>query len=357
MKKNSKPMSYLEYFLRHLYIAAWLCFIYYTCLFLHIPDLTVNASKTIFFVGNQAIWIVLSIITPAKKRTKYNAFFNVVLGYTPYFLVTYSPVYKQFTNAFIIIAVILSAVHFAIVLFKKVKNKRNLKHIIKRRISFAFSGAKYIAGVLACVLLISAWCCTVFGVNLIQSDTTILKSANVENAEQWTIKNNIDTVKLLQEDEWSKLSVDEKMDVLSTIRNIEISYLGIPHEIYLTIKPTGNDVLGYYDHKEHTIVINRELISSDDAKKCLHTLCHEMHHAYQHNQIEAYNSVNERYKNMRMFASARIYEEEFENYISGEDDFWGYLLQDSEINANVYADSAVEDYFRKITIYLKSEAD
>lgn len=355
MNKKHKTMSYLEYFLRQVYVASWLCFIYYTVLFIHIPNLSVNASKAIFFIGNQVIWIVLSLITPAKIRSKYNSFFNVMLAYIPYFLLTYSPIYKKFTNAFIIIAVILSVMYFCTVLFKKVKHKQNFKRVIKRRTQFALNGVRSIAGVLACILLVSACFCSVFGINLIQSDVPILKSANVGGSEQWSIKNNLDTVKFLQESEWKNLSVSEKMDILAVVRNIEVQYLGIPHEVYVAIKTTNDGILGYYDHKEHTIVIDHELISSDDVKETLHTLCHEMYHAYQYNQIEAYKSVDEEYKNMLMFSNARAYEEEFQNYISGEDDFWGYILQDSEIMADKYAQEAVEDYYRKIEVYLNEE--
>lgn len=352
MKKNIRPMTYLEYFLKQVYVAVWLCLIYYNILFIHIPDLSVNASKAIYFIGNQVIWIVLSLITPAKRRSSYNAFFNVILAYIPYFCITYSPVYKKFINAFIITTLVLSVVYLAIVLSQKVKHKQNFKKVIKRRTQFALNGARGIAGVLACCLLASACFCTIFGINLIQSDAPMLESANAEDSEQWTIKNNIDTLKLLQEDEWKTLSVNEKMDVLSIVRNIEVQYLGLPHEVYIAIKNTDDSVLGYYDHKEHTIAINHELICSDDVKETLRTLCHEMYHAYQHNQIEAYKTVDERYRNMAMFSAARAYEKEFNNYISGEDDFWGYILQDSEIMADKYATTSVEDYYQKITEYL-----
>lgn len=355
MNKKLRPMTYLEYFLRHISVSAWLCFMYYTILFVGIPGLTVLVSKAVYFIGNQVVWLALSLVTPAKQRNKYNAFFNVALAYIPYFIITYSPVYKHFTNAFIIATVILSVLYSAAVLCKKIKQKQNAKRIIKRRTQFAFNGVRTIAGFLACILLGTFYLCSVFGIKLVKSDVPILKSANVEEAEQWTIKNNIETIKLLQEEDWRNLSVEEKMDVLSVVRNIEVSYLGLSYEVYLTVKPTDDIVLGYYDHKERTIVLSHELISSGKAKDCLHTLCHEMYHAYQNNQVEVYNTVDEQYKNMAMFAAARVYEEEFTDYISGEDDYFGYLLQDTERTADQYALEAVKDYYNKIDIYLNKE--
>ena len=351
MTERRKPMSYIEYFLRHLYIAAWLCFIYYGILFVSIPKLDVNISKAIFFAGNQIIWFVLSAFTPAKERNKYNAFFNVVLAYIPYFLITYLPVYTSFITPFIAVTVILSALYFAYILNKKIKNKRNFKRILINRTRFALKGVKVVAAVMACVLLLTTYLCTFFGVNLIKSDVPVLESANVDEAEQWTVKNNIDTVKLLQEKEWRKLTTDEKLEVLSVVRNIETAYLGLSYEIRLTVKPTNTNTLGYYDHKERTVVISHDLITSGKAEACLSTLCHEMRHAYQYNQIEAYRSVDEQYKNLSMFYSISVYEEEFNNYISGEEDYLAYLFQNSEINADKYAEEAVKDYYKLIKLY------
>lgn len=357
MTERRKPMLYIEYFLRHLCVAAWICFMYYGLLFVSIPDLEVTTSKIVFFVGNQFIWLLLSAFTPAKERNKYNAFFNVVLAYTPYFLITYLPVYTKFIIPFFVVAVILSVLYFTYILRKKVKNKHNTKLIIRRRTLFALKGVKLIAAVMSCILLLTSYLCSFFGVTLIKSDVPVLQSANVEEAEEWTVKNNIDTVKLLQEKEWCKLSIDKKLDVLSVVRNIETAYLGLSYEIRLTVKPTNADTLGYYDHKERTVVISHDLITSGKAKTCLSTLCHEMRHAYQHNQVEAYKSVDEKYKNLAMFYAIPIYEEEFNNYISGDDNYLAYIFQDSEINADKYAEEAVKDYYKLIKLYTNEKKE
>lgn len=355
MERKNKTMSYFEYFLKHIPLAAWLSFMYYMILFVNIPGVTVDMSKVVYFVGIQLLWLLLSVATPAKRRSKQNAVFDVVLSYIPYLMITYLPVYKHILIPFIIVTVVLCAIYFAIVLSKKVKNKRNFKKVIKSRTRFALNGTKAIAGALAVVLLSFFYLSSVFGVKLIKSEIPVLKSANVEDAEQWTIKNNMDSLRLLQEKEWRKLSVDEKLEVLSVVRNIETSYLGLSYEVYLTVKPTNDVVWGYYDHKEHTVVLNNELLSSGEAEECLHTLCHEMYHAYQNNQVELYQTVDERYKNMAMFSAARAYEEEFADYISGEDDYFEYLLQDTERTADLYADEAVEDYYAKLEAYLEKE--
>lgn len=357
MTERRRPMLYLEYFLRHLYISAWVCFIYYSVLFVSIPGLSVNASKIVFFLGNQVIWLVISAFTPAKERNKYNVFFNVILSYTPYFLITYLPVYKKFITPFVVIAIVLSVLYSTYILCKKVKNKKNLKRIIRNRVKLSLKGTKFIASVMACILLITSYWCTFFGVNLNQSNIPTLQSSNAEEAGQWTIKNNMDTLKLLQEEEWCKLSTDKKLEVLSVVRNIETAYLGLSHEIRLTVKPTDTNTLGYYNHKERTVVISHDHITSGKAKDCLHTICHEMQHAYQHNQIEACRSVDEKYKNMPMFYLISIYEKEFNNYISGEEDVLGYLLQKSEINADKYAEKSVEDYYKTIKLYLSEEKE
>ena len=56
----------------------------------------------------------------------------------------------------------------------------------------------------------------------------------------------MDTILLLQEDEWEKLSAQERLDVLQTVANIEQRYLGLPNELNVGVANLDADILGYY---------------------------------------------------------------------------------------------------------------
>ncbi len=353
--KKKKCMPYIEYFLRHLNVAFVVCALYYVFLFVHIPGASVMKSKLMYFGCNQVIWFIFSLITPARKRNEYNVVFNVALAYIPYFLITYSSAYNKYIGAFVAVIVVLSALYFCIVVFKKIKNKQNAKRIVRHRVGFALNGIRAIAGALACVLLGVSVLFSIYGVQLAKSDDYALEGANSESAEQWTVKNNIDTVKLLREDDWKKLSVDEKLEVLKVIRNIEVAYLGIPHKVHLSAGVMDDGVLGYYSHKEHSVVINHRHIESSLAEDVLETLCHEIFHAYEHNEVELFNSVDAKYKNMIVFSNSQAYEDDFKNYVSADEDLIGYITQVSEINSAKYAKSSVKEYYRLIDKYLNEE--
>ena len=136
MEGKNKTMSYFEYFLKHIPLAAWLSFMYYMILFVNIPGVTVDMSKVVYFVGIQLLWLLLSVATPAKRRSKQNAVFDVALSYIPYLMITCLPVYKHILIPFIIVTVVLCAIYFAIVLSKKVKNNDTFKmHNVRAQVT------------------------------------------------------------------------------------------------------------------------------------------------------------------------------------------------------------------------------
>ena len=84
----------------------------------------------------------------------------------------------------------------------------------------------------------------------------------------------------------------------------------------------------------------------------LDAVCHEEYHAYQYRLCDAWESVGADYKNLMAFSNVPDYKDNFENYVDGEDDFYGYYVLTCEQTARQYAASAVEDYYLKIDYYL-----
>lgn len=353
--EKHRNMSYAGYYLRYLFLYIVIILTYINVLYIDIPGVEDNVSKDIFVIVPIVIFLLFSFITPPKKRSNFIVIVDSFLAFVPYFLITYYPNYSNYINVFIILGGVISAVFLGSIFLRKIKNEADASRIMKNRTRFALNGVRCIAGVLSFVLLFSAYAGKILNIAFVPNNPPVISSDNKEDEEWWTIKNNIDTVKKLREEEWSNLSVAEKTDVLLVIKNIEINYLGIPHDVNIIVKDLDDNLWGTYDHTEHAITIDEEHVRTDKAKECLHTICHEMYHVYQHNQIEAYNTVDKKYQHMLMFSSARVYEEEFRNYISSEEDLEGYMEQKSEIYADQYADNAIKDYYEKIELYLNEE--
>ena len=353
MRKNKDYMSTILYFWRCLYYAAWFSFIYYVFLFINIPDMTMVVSKVIYFGVNQVIWFVLFLLTPEKGRSESSALFNVVLGYVPYFLITYFEGYRTLVSFFVITAIVVSVIFCLMIFCRKIENKKKIEKVRKNRLNFAIHGVRNIAGAVMLTLISLLVVCSAFEINLKKSDVPTLQSSTAPDAEQWTVANNIETVALLQDEEWERLSEKERLNVLATIANIECRYLGFPGEIVVTSEVMSDETLGRYNHKEKTIEMNSVYLMEYSASGTLRTFLHEVWHASEHYQVEALESVDDKYKNLHIFKAAREYQSQIENYIVPEDDAWGYMTQSMELDADKYAELAVKDYYDRIAEYLQ----
>ena len=98
---------------------------------------------------------------------------------------------------------------------------------------------------------------------------------------------------MLQEDEWEKLSAQERLDVLQAVANIEQRYLGLPNELNVGVANLDADILGYYTDKTHEIIVSADSLLYDSPWEVLDTICHEAYHSYQYRLVEALNGADE----------------------------------------------------------------
>ena len=77
---------------------------------------------------------------------------------------------------------------------------------------------------------------------------------------------------MLQEDEWEKLSAQERLDVLQAVANIEQRYLGLPNELNVGVANLDTDILGYYTDTTHEIIVSAERLLNDSPWQVLDTL-------------------------------------------------------------------------------------
>lgn len=168
-----------------------------------------------------------------------------------------------------------------------------------------------------------------------------------------TIKKNMDTVLLLLEENWKGLTLEERLRVMQVISDIEAHYLGLPYEITVEPQQMEETMKGYYSETIKKIRINEEYLKICTASEALWICCHEMYHCYQYRLVEAYEDADRDLKNLRLYRESVLYQEEFHNYIYGQENYEAYYNQHCEKDARTYAEEAVFDYYRRILEYQK----
>jgi len=191
-----------------------------------------------------------------------------------------------------------------------------------------------------------------FGSTIMKSKTAPASQGKMKGQ---SLANNMETLILLQDDEWSCLTAQERLDVLQTAANVEQRNLGMTNELNVGAANLNKGVLGYYSDNTHEIVIDMNSLLNDSSWEMLDAVCHEAYHSYQFRIVEILNGVDESSKNLKIFRKANSYRNEFANYISGENDFCSYYYQDCESDAREYAEAAVKYYRMKINEFLHGE--
>ena len=105
--------------------------------------------------------------------------------------------------------------------------------------------------------------CVILGNSLIFSD---VKAVPPKQNEEWTIDNNIDAVLRLKEETWSTLSTKERISTLQILANIEARYLGLPHELNVSLGTLTGETIAGYDDRSRTITINVDFLDTFSAR-------------------------------------------------------------------------------------------
>ena len=288
-----------------------------------------------------------------KRRNNLSLFTNILLPYELYAVVTYRTYLPRLVWSSVLLAGILSLAFIVLGTLPAAHSEQRSAAGWKRQTVHSLLGARTITSVCILVLIVPIGVSKVFGLGLMTTKTPLVSDAS--EAEEWTVKNNIDTVCLLREEEWQELNPQQKLDVLGVVLNIEIRYLGLNHEVYLKSSVLNGETAAHYNHRDHEIVIDLGQLEAATAVDVLDSLCHECYHAYQYQMIALYEDTPEKYRNMLLFQYVGSYIEETSNYNDGSGDLMDYYYQTVEVQARQYAELAVADYYGRIRECLTTE--
>lgn len=350
--KNKSTMNFFEYLLKYLIYGFFTLVCYNAYLFRCLNGKTYNESKRVFLII-LLFSFILGIIAYRKRKTNWSVALCVLGPFGLYTLLAYAKTAKIFIIISTSIAITLALVYTVYNLIRKMKS--TTLEIRKETLKSQTRQCAYILSSLVIlsftVIMVTISVGTFFGTSLLKSDVEPVQGTS-EQAQ--TINGNMNKILLLQEDEWEKLDVKEKLSVMQAVANIEAHYLGLPNELNVGTKNLGKDTLGNYNDDTHTININLDSLENDQAEEILEACCHEAYHSYQYRLVDAYNSADESSKSLSIFRKAATYNDEFDD--GAPSNFKDYYSQNCEKDARDYSEDAVYDYYSRIDEYLQKKA-
>ena len=333
-------MSKKMFMLQHLIWGAVMMLIIYR---LSATNTSASAETSAYFIFFLPLLYCVCgmIMTIDDRRNCLSLFVNIAMPFEFYIISEYGMHRLALTLAGCAVALVACIAYSVLILKQKIKIPRMRRLIVKKRINKSLHGSRTIATCCLFAVALSLMLGSVSGDAIINDDFT---GQPLENYESWTVENNKDTLSYLKEDVWVSLSAKKKLSVLQTVVNIESSYFGIQHKINVALRELEIDTAACYSDKAQTVYFNSTRFESYSAKSAVEYACHEVYHAYQHRLCDVYDRAGEQLQGLDIFNSARVYKEEFADYVSGNIDFETYQAQLCEVNARRYAQSAVYAY-------------
>lgn len=162
------------------------------------------------------------------------------------------------------------------------------------------------------------------------------------DAKMYAVSTETETVTQdLDLTEWADLEPQERLDMLGIVAGIESNHLGIQETVSIEAADLSENVVGSYRRRERVIRLNIRYLEDCQVEELINTVCHEMYHAYQWEQLENEEGLEKSWEDVLVNTPVRWSEAE---YIRGEDDFTGYYNQRIETEAREYAKKRVRQY-------------
>ena len=351
MKRRKQPKSLIEYGIELFGWGLLVVHLYRSVAFKIILGLSLSQSNWVFW-GTWGLCILVGLIfTPKSKRSNLSVFATINTPIAIYLVLSYFSIYKTALTIGLSVIGVTYILYFFLVLATNIGDIWRGKY--KGRLTRFFLGFYHSSRMLISLGLSMIFLAFYLNLFLGQPLMEPITAATDPKVNNQKISGNIDTILLLQEDAWERLSGQERLNVLQTVANIEATYLGLPHELNVVVDLLDETTSGHYNDSTHTIAVNADYIAGESAHDLVETIAHEAYHAYEYRLVDLYNDVSSQERNLLIFNRISEYEDNFENYIDGDEDLYGYITQAVETDSIKYALTAVIDYYTAIEDYLE----
>lgn len=161
-----------------------------------------------------------------------------------------------------------------------------------------------------------------------------------------SIADYLESVDEVNFENWSKLTIEEKKDVLNRIEQ-KIAEIEHRPAIRVEIEEMTPRNLGYHSNSEHKIALNSQYVGTNNPnfhREIINTIIHEGRHAYQHYNVDV-KCIHE--------SASRVKEWE-QNFYDPE---WGYYSYKGQKIYIPFNDGKVKDVGYRLYAYQPVEID
>jgi len=341
LKKNAIRKILDSYMFDHLLWFAATLLWYKAFLFRCVDELSLSASVCIF-LGIATVCFGIGILMDRHKGRKVvHILLDIGITYGLYTVVSHYHTGMKLIPYTIRIVGFISA--FYLILFA-ICNVRGFKwnvNYLKRYLLQLLTGIRYVLGIGMLGVLVALSFYQVFGLSMIVSHKDRVSLYEIEDKYR---DSRTEYLSLLQKDRWKELSLDERLNVLQIVADIEKENLGVSHDIRVGANNIDQDIRGCYSDSSYEIVLNIDYLSESNSLEMVRTICHETRHAYQHQLIDLYEQLDDKYKSLMIFDDVSSYRYEFRNYSDLKEDYDDYFTMNCEIDSRSYAEEASKKY-------------
>lgn len=349
-------MGYKRYIINMVYGNMIFLWIYYVTIFYAMKGFS-ELQSFILLIVMVFMGALLDLILLGRYACNWR---NIVItiplipgGYTVY---TYLYYRSDWCKEMLCVTGMLWGSYVIVLFVRRIEEKAKRRRIILSRMRRAYWGAKCVGALVCTIFIIIAFIDTYFPDTYIphrRLGCVFWVEETAYNDED-SLAANMEQVLKMQPEEYSKLTVDEKVELLQVMADIQGRYLGLDRRVTVKTSSLENDKLGYYRDTAAVIQIDTEHLS-DDPQSVLETLYHEMFHAAQHQYAHIYDQVSEENKKSYFLMDAEIYAEEIENYVNGENDILEYYSQKLEQDARAHGIIDAQQVYDRIDEYLTTQ--
>lgn len=152
---------------------------------------------------------------------------------------------------------------------------------------------------------------------------------------------------LVTEEEWEKLTSEERFEEVKKIIAYETEKLGVGSVDLFAVKELTDGIAAYYSHENRSISVNIIYLSKCSLEEAAHTAVHEAYHRYQNLLLDSLEAIEEAGIDVESMA---YYEEAVElkkacgNYYLDSLSFDSYSANLMEVQAEIYADEELKEF-------------
>lgn len=357
--KNRNTMRQFQYIWRHLFWGALMTVNYKTLLFCNVLDWSYFPSLALL-IGLVVASSIIGILLTWKNRRNYVSLtVSLAIGFGAYFIIAYWEVAPFFTRLLLTFQLIgvLGYLAVAIVSYGDAVRSKKAANILPQYVGHNARNCRNLIGTVFAVVLLCLMGLRILQVPIFKTKASLEANIPYGSAYEDAMDSNIEVICLLREDAWANLSVEERVNVLQVVADIEALHLGIPRVPVSADIVVDAGTLGYFRPSEKRITLSKDYLANCLGHSALDSILHEMYHAYQHEVVEVYESLDEDAKKLALFNNAAQYSYEFANYSDGSTDFHAYYSQACELHANQFAEDWSFTYYYKSYEYLFPEGE